>query len=149
MTQERTMARPQNQASNGAADRMYHLWDEALGRGNPGEWLTLYAEDASLESPLVTYLTGKKEGVIRGHRELLPFLEKVAERKPPLRQRYRTGYFSDGRKLMWEYPRNTPEGDQMDFVEVMELNDQGLIQHHRVYWGWRGFDVLKREEYHP
>jgi len=149
MTQETTMARPQNQFSNGAADRMYQLWDEALGRGNPREWLTLYAEDASLESPLVTYLTGKKEGMIRGHRELLPFLEKVAERKLPLRQRYRTGYLSDGRKLMWEYPRETPEGDQMDFLEVMELNDDGLIQRHRVYWGWRGFDVLERDEYHP
>jgi hypothetical protein len=128
---------------------MYHLWDEALGRGNPEEWLKLYARDATLESPLVPYLLGKKEGVVRGHEELLPLLKKVAERKPPLRQRYRTGYFSDGRKLMWEYPRETLEGDQMDFVEVMELNDAGLIQHHRVYWGWRGFDVLNRDEYHP
>jgi hypothetical protein len=50
---------------------------------------------------------------------------------------------------MWEYPRETPEGDQMDFLEVMELNDDGLIQRHRVYWGWRGFDVLERDEYHP
>ena len=24
----------------------------------------------------------------------------------------------------------------MDFVEVMEINDEGLIQHHKVYWGW-------------
>jgi hypothetical protein len=31
-------------------------------------------------------------------------------------------------------PRETPAGDQMDFVEVMEIKD-GLIQHHRVYWG--------------
>jgi hypothetical protein len=73
-------------------------------RGNPQESLALYAEDATLKSPLVPCLTGKKEGVIRGHEELVPFLKKVAERKPPLRQRHRTGYFSDGRKLMWEYP---------------------------------------------
>ena len=50
---------------------------------------------------------------------------------------------------MWEYPRETPEGDQMDFVEVMELNDEGLIQHHRVYWGWRGFGVLEQDQYQP
>jgi hypothetical protein len=37
----------------------------------------------------------------------------------------------------------------MDFVEVMELNDESLIQHHRVYWGWRGLDLLERNEYHP
>jgi hypothetical protein len=24
----------------------------------------------------------------------------------------------------------------MDFVEAMELNDEGLIQRHSVYWGW-------------
>jgi hypothetical protein len=138
---------PDKQSSD-AAERMYHLWDEALGRGNSDEWLTLYARDATLERPLVPYLTGKTEGVVRGHEELLPFLKKVAERKPPLRQRYRSGYFTDGRKLMWEYPRQTGDGDQMDFVEVMELNDQGLIQHHRVYWGWRGLGILQRDEYH-
>jgi hypothetical protein len=87
-----------------AADRIYHPWDEALGRGNPQESLALYAEDATLKSPLVPYLTGKKEGVIRGREALVLFLKKVAERKPPLRQRHRTDYFSDGRKLMWEYP---------------------------------------------
>jgi len=35
---------------------------------------------------------------------------------------------SDGtRKMMFEYPRATPEGEQMDFVEVIEFNDDGLI----------------------
>jgi hypothetical protein len=30
----------------------------------------------------------------------------------------------------------------------MELNDQGLIQRHRVYWGWYGVRVIQRDEYH-
>jgi hypothetical protein len=42
-----------------------------------------------------------------------------------------------GHTMIWEYPRATPEGGQMDFTEVMELKD-GLIQRHRVYWGWYG-----------
>ena len=54
---------------------------------------------------------------------------------PHSRKRYREGFFTDGRKLIWEYPRATPNGDQMDFVESMELNDEGLISRHRVYWG--------------
>jgi hypothetical protein len=29
----------------------------------------------------------------------------------------------------------------MDLVEVMEIRD-GLIQHHRVYWGWFGVNML-------
>jgi hypothetical protein len=43
--------------------------------------------------------------------------------------------------MMWEYPRKTPDGDQMDFTEVMEFND-GLIQRHRVDWGWHGVRTL-------
>jgi hypothetical protein len=51
------------------------------------------------------------------------------------------------RRLIWEYPRAAPDGEQMDFVEVMEVNRQGLIQRHCVYWGWRGVRVLQRDEY--
>ena len=36
----------------------------------------------------------------------------------------------------------------MDFVEAMDLNDDGLIQRHCVCWGWYGFRVLQRNEYH-
>jgi steroid Delta-isomerase len=43
--------------------------------------------------------------------------------------------------LTWEYPRETPQGDQIDLVEFMDIAD-GLIAHHRVYWGWVGFKAL-------
>ncbi len=36
---------------------------------------------------------------------------------------------------------------QMDIVEVMEIRD-GLIQHHRVYWGWFSVNMLKGGQ-HP
>ena len=77
-----------------------------------------------------------------------PFFEALAVRKPPVRQYFRTGYLTDGKRLIWEYPRAGPKGDQIDFVEAMELNDKGLIQRHCVYWGWFGFGVLQRNEYH-
>ncbi len=35
----------------------------------------------------------------------------------------------------------------MDFVEVMHIEDR-LIRNHKVYWGWRGVQVLQRDEYH-
>ena len=35
----------------------------------------------------------------------------------------------------------------MDFAEVMELNEDGLIQRHCVYWGWYGVGVLQRDAY--
>jgi ketosteroid isomerase-like protein len=39
-----------------------------------------------------------------------------------------------------------PDGDQMDIVEVMEIQD-GLIAAHRVYWGWLGVGMLLRDEH--
>jgi len=127
--------------------RIYVQWDEALSANDPERLLALYAPDAILESPLVTHLLGKEEGVCRGHAELKPFFEMVAKRKPSVRRYHRNPYFTDGRILMWEYPRAAPNGDQMDFVEVMEI-ERGLIQRHRVYWGWYGVNVLLKDRYH-
>jgi steroid delta-isomerase len=45
----------------------------------------------------------------------------------------------DGKMLIWEYPRQTPDGDQLDLVEVIEL-DGPLIAYYRIYWGWRGVE---------
>lgn len=128
-------------------ERMYHAWDEALSRNDAAALTALYAEDAVIESPLVPHLMGL-ERALTGREEIRAFWEKLADKKPPVRKYFRTGYLTDGKKLMWEYPRETPSGNQMDFVEVMELNHEGLIQKYRVYWGWFGFGVLKRDEYH-
>jgi hypothetical protein len=128
-------------------EHIYHAWNEALSRNDAAALTALYALDATIESPLVPHLMGV-DRPLRGRDELRALFDKVATQKPPVRQYYRSGYLTDGKKLMWEYPRGAPNGDQMDFVEVMELNDEGLIQNHRVYWGWFGFGVLARSEYH-
>jgi hypothetical protein len=65
----------------------------------------------------------------------------VFQTSPPERKRFRTGYFTDGRVVTWEYPRATPEGEQMDLVEMMEIEGR-LIRRHRVYWGWYALNVL-------
>ena len=132
--------------SNPEIERIYHEWDEALSRNDMEALLSLYAPDATLESPLVPHLMGTEKGICRGHEELKRFFEVLATRKPKIRKFYRTGYFTNGRKVMWDYPHQTPSGEQMDFVEVMEI-ENGLIQKHRVYWGWFGFNVLKNDQY--
>jgi hypothetical protein len=129
-----------------AAERIYREWDEALGKKDLEAALRLYAPDATLESPLVRHLLGEDSGIVAGRDRLRRFVELVFQRTPPARQRHRNRFFTDGTLLMWEYPRAVPGGEQMDFVEVMELRD-GLIQHHRVYWGWRGLKILERDEY--
>src|SRR5579864_7210566 len=96
-------------------ERVYFEWNKALSQNDAKALLALYAPDAVFESPLVPHLLGKKEGVCRGREELRPLFDALAVRKPPLRQYYRTGYLTDGKRLIWEYPRAAPKGDQMDF----------------------------------
>ncbi len=125
-----------------AAERVYRAWDEALGKKDIEAALTLYAEDATLESPLVRHLLGSERGIVQGKANLRAFVEKVFRTQPPQRKRHRHSFFTDGTRLMWEYPRMGADGEQFDLVEVMELSD-GLIQHHRVYWGWFGLKHLQ------
>ena len=124
------------------AERIYKLWDEALGKRDLEASLALYAEDASIESPLVCHLMKTPEGVVQGKADLRTFITRVFQTNPPQRKRFKQGFFSDGRVLTWEYPRQSPEGDQMELVEVMDIAD-GLIRRHRVYWGWYALSVLK------
>src|SRR5436190_216425 len=123
-------AKPQSPAGLRTPEEIYHAWDQALGRKDVAAAMTLYATDATLESPLVCHLLGIGSGILRGRDEIRRFATLVFERQPPQRQRYKRQYFTDGKTLMWEYPHATSEGEQMDFVEVMELRD-GFIQHHR------------------
>lgn len=83
----------------------------------------------------------------RGRESLRAFVEKVFAQEPRERRRLRMGFLSDGSRVTWEYPREAGAGEQRDVVEVMEIRD-GLIQHHRVYWGWysvRLYETLKPE----
>src|SRR5215469_3189436 len=130
-----------------AAERIYHEWDAALGAKDVEAAVALYAPDCRLESPLVRHLLKSEDGVVVGREKLRDFLKMVFDRTPSVRERYREGFFTDGRKLMWEYPREKPDGEQMDFVEVMEVAD-GLIHRHCVYWGWFGVKLIEQNRYH-
>lgn len=61
--------------------------------------------NAEIESPLIPHLMHVERGICHGHEEIRPFFREVGRRKPSLRKYYRTGYFTDGKKLIWEYPR--------------------------------------------
>lgn len=139
------MSQPSTEQTR-AIEHVFRSWDEALGAKDLDASMALYRPDATLESPLVCHLLGTSEGVIRGRDELRRFVAKVFAHQPPQRRRHRTGFLSDGTTLTWEYPRETPDGDQMDIVEVMHISD-GLIQHHRVYWGWYSVNMLSNGEH--
>lgn len=130
------------------AQRIYQAWDDALGAKDIDAAMALYSDDAILESPLVCHLLGTERGVIEGKGDLRAFVTLVFERTPPSRRRHRSVLFTDGRSALWEYPRAAPDGDQLDLVESMDIRD-GLIRHHRVYWGWAGVSTLAADGYRP
>jgi SnoaL-like domain len=134
-------AQMQQTAGNSEIEQIYKRWDDALGKKDLEAALALYAEDASIESPLVQHLLKIDHGVVQGKNNLRQFIALVFQTSPAERKRYRTGYFTDARRVTWEYPRATLAGEQMDLVEVMEI-EHGLIKRHRVYWGWYALNVL-------
>lgn len=124
--------------------RVYEQWHEFAKSRDVEKLLSLYAEDAVLESPLVpSILDDVESGVLRGHEQIRRFLIEGTKRRPNhLVRWHRTGrYLTDGANLVWEYPRETPDGDQVDILEFMELRN-GKIAAHRIYWGWFGFRLL-------
>ena len=128
---------------NAQIEQIYTRWDDALGKKDLEAALALYADDAAIESPLVQHLLKSGRGIVQGKDNLRQFIALVFQTSPPERKRFRTGYFTDGRRVTWEYPRATPDGEQMDLVEVMEI-ENGLIKRHKVYWGWYALNVLDR-----
>jgi hypothetical protein len=127
-------------------EAIYQAWAKAFADRDLEAVLALYAADATLESPLVNNLLGTERGIVEGRENLRKFFGIILERTPSLKNRHRANFFSDGKMMMWEYPRVTPTGEQTEMTEVMELKD-GLIKAHRVYWGWGGTKLLQKDQY--
>jgi steroid delta-isomerase len=131
-----------------AIRHIYEQWHATVVRRDIRGLMELYAEDAILESPLISVVRPELgSGILKGKGAIGDFFAAVF-RSPSngLGRWHRTGcFFASGRQLTWEYPRTTPDGDQIDLVEVMDVS-HGLIACHRVYWGWVGFKALSKLE---
>jgi steroid delta-isomerase len=138
------MTKPSEAATRADAQFVHDEWDGRTRAHNIDGLLELYLPDATLESPLVPRIMDQPSGVLHGHDELRPFFVRGTEGRPnELVRWYRTGEFMfDGRTLIWEYPRQAPEWEQVDLIEVMELTGP-RIAHHRIYWGWYGMPLLQ------
>ncbi len=124
--------------------QIYEQWHQTVIDRNLDGLMALYGENAILETPLIiAALKDKSEGILSGKTEIKQFFEAgFRNKKNGLGRWYRTGvFFANGQQLVWEYPRKTPEGNQVDLVEFMDIAN-GRILHHRVYWGWFGFKTL-------
>lgn len=125
-------------------ERIYHLWDKYAREVDVDGLLSLYTPDAVLETPVINAIFDTETGIVRGEAELRRFFEEGGRRRPNKLVRWHRApkqFFFDGQRLIWEYPREAPDGNQIEIVEVMDLKD-GLIRHHRIYWGWFGIQQL-------
>ena len=129
--------------SDAQVRHVHEQWHQTIINRDLDGLAALYAEDGIFESPAVLALTGGADGTLRGRAAIRAYFELFLQKfdKNAI-QWYRTDkFFSDGTILEWEYPRQTPHGDQTDLIKSMDLKD-GLIVHHRVYWGWVGLKSL-------
>jgi hypothetical protein len=123
---------------------IYERWHDALMQRDLQGMVALYAEHAVMETPAVLAMfPDRADGIVRGRGEIEQlFAWNFKALAAEFRDLYRTGlFFANGRQLTWEYPRATPHGEQVDLFESMDIED-GLIVHHRVYWGWKGLRTL-------
>ena len=127
-------------------ERIYDAWAKGFAERDLEAIVALYAPDATLESPLVNNLLGTDSGIVTGREQLRKFFGIILESTPSLKDRHRANFFTNGKVMIWEYPRVTPSGEQTDLAEVMELKD-GLIHAHRIYWGWVGTKLLQKDQY--
>jgi len=110
-----------NPKSRADAEHIHNAGNAALAARDTKALVALYADDAEIESPLVSYLLVTSKGIFRRRNAIREFIPLVFKHQPDERRTHRNAVFTDGRVLMCEYPRETPDGDQVDFTEVMGL----------------------------
>ena len=110
-------------------DRLFNEWHRATKAADIDALMAIYAEDAVFESPTITLVLGRPVGVVKGRKEIGDLLREVYKKLTGKNEWYRTGdYFSNGKQLVWEYPRETPNGQQAEIIEVM-VDDGASTKH--------------------
>lgn len=124
-------------------NEIYEKWHLYAKNREVLELINLYDENAVLESPLIPRILNIESGILKGKKEILKFLEEGTKRRPnELVRWYRNGdYYINNDTLIWEYPRETPEGNQIDILELIKIKENKIINH-RIYWGWFGTETL-------
>jgi ketosteroid isomerase-like protein len=100
--------------------------------------VALFAEDATVESPLVSRILNRKEGVCRGRAEIRELVHALMKRGKPW-----GGHgppIIRGNTVAVEYTSASSEGEKFS-VDIVELKD-GKIQSLRAYMGWRPLMAL-------
>jgi hypothetical protein len=111
--------------------------------------MELYAEESVLESSAILVLEKEKLGILRGKTKIRLHFDALFRMVGESIRTWRCSdalYTNDCKRIVWEYPSQWPDGPQLDVVHFADISG-GLIRHHRMYWGWRGFHALVEEAF--
>ena len=112
--------------------------EAAFSRNDLDGLVALFAEDATIESYLVTRVFHRKDGVCRGRAEIRELVEALIKRGrpwgghgPPIVR---------GNTVAIEFTSVSSDAEKFS-VDIIEVKD-GKIQSLRAYAGWRAIPVL-------
>ena len=123
--------------TNDQMRHVYETWHCAIVGRDLDKLMALYANESVLDSSAVLVLEKDPSGIIRGRDHIRKYFTSFFAMlgMSDGKDRYRSQqFFWDRKSLVWEYPSKAPDGDQLDVVESIDLED-GLIVYHWVYWG--------------
>ena len=118
-------------------ERVIRELEAASARNDVEALVALFAPDATIESPIVSRVFDRKDGVARGHDEIRALARAFEKRgrpwgghAPPI---------VSGSVAAIEY-RDASDRDAFS-VDIIEVRD-GRIQSLRAYMGWRAIAAL-------
>jgi hypothetical protein len=132
MSQETIMRDEQSSA----AEQFIRTFDAVWSNSDVEGAVALFAEDATLETPLIQRLLHRKEGVLHGRGEIRQMVQALmsggkgwgGHELPLIR----------GNLIAIEFRR--PSSEEHYSVDIIELRD-GKIQSLRAYLGWRSLSA--------
>jgi ketosteroid isomerase-like protein len=121
-----------------SAEKLLADLEAAFARKDLDGLVALFAEDATIESYLVTRIFDRKDGVCRGRAEIRQLGSALMERGTPWR-----GHdppIVRGNTIAVEYRSASADGEKLS-VDIIEVKD-GKVQSLRAYAGWRAMAML-------
>jgi ketosteroid isomerase-like protein len=125
------------------AEQFVHAFDTAWSNNDEEAAVALFAEDATLETPLAQRLLHRKDGVLHGREEIRAMVHALMAggkgwggHEPPLIR---------GNSLAIEFRRPGSDSEHYS-VDIIELKD-GKIQSLRAYTGWRAASASADDEH--
>ena len=130
-------------------NRIQQSWHNAMIERDLDRLMELYAEESVLESLAILVLEKEKLGILRGKTKIRLHFDALFRMVGESICTWRFSdalYTNDRKRIVWEYASQWPERCQLDVGHFADIKD-GLIVHHRLYWGWRSFHALVEEAF--